>query len=289
MAAPNLPSAYSKILDKGYTLNSLTAPAFKGKYEVVGGTTKTFKVYSVTAQPLRDYTDRAHVGNTNATTGKGVGSFGYQYLDAENKEQVVTASQDKYFAISIDKADAKFSADGSLDASEQMRAQLNEVIYPTLDTYYLSKLAAAATDEAVTSLTKTNAYEQFLNLTAKQTDQKVPHDGRVAFATPSMFALLKQDSSFILNSEMNTKSRRSGNYGMIDGVTVIEVPTSYLPDKTHMILTHEDAAAAIKYLYDYKQGEFQESSSGFYVNGRIVYEAFVFDKKKGAVHVLKTK
>ena len=32
--AINLPQAYSKILDKGYTLKSLTAPAFKGKYEV---------------------------------------------------------------------------------------------------------------------------------------------------------------------------------------------------------------------------------------------------------------
>ncbi len=43
------------------------------------------------------------------------------------------------------------------------------------------------------------------------------------------------------------------------------------------------AAAAPKFLEDYKQGEFKESGSGYYVNGRVVHDAFVFDKKKSAV------
>ena len=48
------------------------------------------------------------------------------------------------------------------------------------------------------------------------------------------------------------------------------------------------AAAAPKFLEDYKQGEFKESGSGYYVNGRVVHDAFVFDKKKSAVFALKS-
>nr|DAS13944.1 MAG TPA: hypothetical protein [Caudoviricetes sp.] len=29
--------------------------------------------------------------------------------------------------------------------------------------------------------------------------------------------------------------------------------------------------------------EFKESGSGYYINGRVVYDVFVFDKKKSAV------
>lgn len=40
------------------------------------------------------------------------------------------------------------------------------------------------------------------------------------------------------------------------------------------------AAAVSKFLEYYKQGEFKESESGCYVNGRIAHDAFAFNKKK---------
>ena len=99
---------------------------------------------------------------------------------------------------------------------------------------------------------------------------------------------MRLDPKFTVDSELTAQSRRSGNYGRIDGVLIIEVPDSYLPAKTDLILTHEMAAAAPKFLEDYKQGEFKESGSGYYVNGRVVHDAFVFDKKKSAVFALKS-
>lgn len=280
--AVNLPQAYSKILDEGFRLKALTAPAFKGKYKVVGGTTKTFKIYSTDPAELYDYSAR------KSANGQGVGSFGYKYNEAENKEQVVTASQDKAFSRQIDKADAQFSRDGSLDASEVMRATLEEVVYPTIDKYNIAALATAGTSATKTlTITKANAYETFIGMTTAQTNAKVPHTGRVAFVAASAYALLKLDERFTPASEMTAKSRRSGNYGMIDGVTVIEVPDDYMPSKVTIVLTHEAAAAAPKYLTEYKQGEFQSEASGYYVVGRFVHEAFVFDKKKSAIQVLK--
>lgn len=284
--AINHPQAYSKILDKGFTLKALTAPAFKGKYKVVGGTTKTFKIFATEAQELYDYS--ASKRPTGAS-GQGAGAFGYKYKAVQNTEQVITATQDRAFSGSIDKEDAMFSRDGSLDASEFMRTQMEEVIYPTLDKYNIKALydAVPAAQRVSEATTEENAYKVFTGLMTAQTNAKVPASGRVAFASATFYAKIKLDPTFTPASELTAKSRRDGNYGTIDKCLIIEVPDSYMPAaNVQLVLTHESAAAAPKHLADYNQGEFKESASGYYVNGRLVHDAFVFDKKKDAVKVL---
>lgn len=274
----NLASAYSKVLDKAFTLESLTAPAFKGKYEVVGGTTKTFKIYSVKTQEMRDYSVRKSANGAN---------FGYEYKDAENEEQTVVVTQDKYFALAIDKADAKFARDGSLDAREHMTSQIREQVVPMIDKYNLGVLANGAT-ATVKATTAANIYETFSELMVKQTNAKVPKKGRILFITATEYAKLKLDPKFTVPSELTAHSRRSGNYGMIDGCLVIEVPDDYLPAKFTMVLTHEKIGAAPKHLADYSQGAFKEIASGYYVNGRVVHDAFLFNKKKTGLFALKS-
>lgn len=282
--AVNLPQAYSTILDKGFVLKSLTAPAFKGKYKVVGGTTKTFKIYSTTPAALYDYT------TSKDARGQGVGSWGYKYSQAANEEQIVTATQDKAFSQAIDKADAKFSRDGSLDTSEVMRATMEETLFPTMDKYNIAALVTAAGTSGATTkaLTSSNAFEEFKKLTTAQTNAKVPRKGRVAFVSATALATLVLDERFAPASDLTAKSRREGEYGRVDGVTIIEVPDDYMPTNVTIVLTHEDAAAAPKYLTEYKQGEFESEASGYYVAGRVVHEAFVFNKKKSAIRVLKS-
>lgn len=276
--AINFPVAYSKLLDRAFKLKSLTEPGFKGEYQLVGGTTKTFKIYAPVTVELEDYSSRKSAKNS--------ATFGYQYRDAENTEQTVTASQDKYFALNIDKGDAKFSVDGSLDARTVMKAQIEEQVVPMIDKYNLSVLAGAGT-ALIKATTTANAYETFNELMIKQTNDLVPAKGRVAFVSATEFGKLKLDPKFTVPSELTAHSRRTGNYGMIDGCLIIQVPDSYLPSKVQMILTHEKAAAAPKILADYNQGPFKESASGYYVNGRVIHEAFIFKNKEKAVQVLK--
>lgn len=277
--AINLPSAYSKVLDTAFALESLTAPAFKGKYKVVGGTTKTFQIFAPKTQALRDYSARKSANGA-------AGSFGYVYEDAENEAQTITASQDQYFAMSIDKADAHFAQDGSLDAREVMKEEIRQEVVPTIDKYNIGVLAGIATATKVDT-TDTNAYKTFSELMVQQTNAKVPHKGRVAFVSATEYAKLKMDDKFSIPSELSANSRRTGNYGMIDGCLIIEVPDDYLPSKTRLVLTHELAAAAPKHLADYNQGPFKELASGYYVNGRVVYDAFVFNQKKNGIFSLQ--
>lgn len=99
--------------------------------------------------------------------------------------------------------------------------------------------------------------------------------------------MIKLDDHFTPASEMTAKSRRSGDYGEVDGVLIIEVPDDYLPTGVDLVLTHEKAAAATKHLADCNQGEFKESVSGYYANGRVVHDVFALNKKKGAINILK--
>lgn len=277
--AINLPSAYSKVLDTAFALESLTAPAFKGKYKVVSGTTKSFQIFAPKTQALRNYAERKSANGA-------AGTFGYVYKDAENNAQTVTATQDQYFAMSIDKADALFARDGSLDAREVMKEEIRQEVIPTIDKYNIGVLANAATATTKTT-TNADAYETFSSLMVKQTNAKVPHKGRVAFVSATEYAKLKMDDKFTIPSELSANSRRTGNYGMIDGCLIIEVPDDYLPSKVSLVLTHESAAAAPKHLADYSQGAFRELASGYYVNGRVVFDAFVFNQKKSGIFSLK--
>lgn len=276
----NLASAYSKVLDGAFTLEGLTAPAFKGEYKVIGGTTKSFQIFASKTQEMRNYADRKSANGA-------AGTFGYQYKDAENTSQTVTATQDKYFAMSIDKADAIFAKDGSLDTKKVMKAQISEQIVPMIDKYNIGVLANAAT-ATVKAITSANAYEAFNELMVKQTNAKVPKKGRVAFVGATAYSALKLDPKFSVPSELTAHSRRTGNYGMIDGCLIIEVPDDYLPAKFTIVLTHERIAAAPKHLTDYNQGPFKETASGYYVNGRVVHDAFVFDQKKSGLFALKS-
>ena len=281
MAGVNLPEAYSKILDKKWTLESVVAPAFKGKYEGVNGLAKQFKVFSPIAQKMRDYSTRKSA-NTPAT-------FGYEYKDSENNVQTITVSQDKYFAHNIDLSDAKFSKDGSLDAKEVMQTQLEEETIPEMDIYAISKLATGAGKTIVKAITDTNAFSTFKEVMTAQTNARVPRKGRVAFVGATTFAALTLDPKFSVPSDMVARMNVTGfNHGKIDGCMVIEVPDDYLPTKYTIVATHEKAAAFPKALADYNQGKFKETSSGYYVNGRAVYEAFVFDQKKAGVIAVKS-
>ena len=65
---------------------------------------------------MRDYSTRKSANSAN---------FGYEYKGTENEVQTVTASKDMCFAMIIDKADAHFAADGSLDAREVMKEEIS--------------------------------------------------------------------------------------------------------------------------------------------------------------------
>ena len=122
----------------------------------------------------------------------------------------------------------------------------------------------------------------------KLTDEKAPLGNRIAYVAASYFKLLKQDESFIKASDLAQNMLVKGQVGMVDGIPIIVVPASYMPAKTAFIITNPIACCAPVKLADYKIHDNPPGINGWLVEGRVRYDAFVLENKKGAIYVHKT-
>lgn len=79
-----------------------------------------------------------------------------------------------------------------------------------------------------------------------------------------------------------------GSLGLVDGANIIQVPTSYLPANVAFVVTHKSATVGPVKLQSYKIHDNPPGINGKLVEGRIRYDAFVLNSKKGAIYVHKT-
>jgi N4-gp56 family major capsid protein len=274
--AVNLAKKYQKTLDQFFTLKSLTRVAFGAKFDFVGS--QTASVYTVTTQPLGNYTRT------------GANRYGTP-TELQNTVKDYTITRDRGFSTTIDKGNY-IQSNLVQTVGNYMQAQMEEQVIPEFDTYALTVLLAAATAishvPTPAALTKSNAYESFLKLTELLDDDKVPATGRVAFVIPSAYNFLKQDSSFIMATEQGQKMKINGLVGEIDGVKIIKVPTSYMPANTSIIITHPAANAFPEQIDDLKVDEEPQGISGTLIEGRFLYDAFVLESKRNACAAWKT-
>ena len=88
-------------------------------------------------------------------------------------------------------------------------------------------LAAAAVANghySNTAITKTNAYEMFLNANEALGNKNVPDKGRVAFCSYRFANLLKQDSAFVKYGNTSQEMVIKGVIGECDGTQIVKVP-----------------------------------------------------------------
>lgn len=273
--AINLATKYSKKVDEKFFKNRLTEPALNNDYDWKG--VDTVEVYGVDVVSNVDYT---RSGSDRYGTPSELG----------DTTQTLTLTQDRSATWTIDKGNYNEQM-AIKDAGKTMNRQEREVDNPEIDTYVLAVMDAAAvangsTDTAAVS--KTNAYEVFLAGTVALDDALVPEEGRMAFVSPSYYALLKQDTSFILNSEAGQKALFKGHVGECDGVKIIKVPSSYLPANTPFIITHKAATVSPTTLVDMKIHNNPPGISGWLCEKRRIYDAFVLDNKVDAIYTHKT-
>lgn len=160
-----------------------------------------------------------------------------------------------------------------------------------IDTYRLNKIQDAAIGNGqveVAAVTSSNAYAIFLAGQEVLGDAKVPSTGRVAFISYDFLGKIKQDSTFMLASEVAMNERINGMVGMVDGVKLVVVPSSYLPANVAFILTHPCATVAAEKLNEYNIRTNVQGFSGVVIEGRVIYDAFVINQKVDAIYVHAT-
>lgn len=75
-----------------------------------------------------------------------------------------------------------------------------------------------------------------------------------------------------------------GVIGMLDGCAVIKVPAIRVPADFGFMIAHPSATVSPAKLEEYKVHVDPPGLSGNLVEGRIVYDAFVLDNKKGGIY-----
>lgn len=145
-------------------------------------------------------------------------------------------------------------------------------------------LVGGAVQASGVAITASNAYLSFLYGTEYFGNNKVPMNGRVCFCTYAFYNFLKLDSGFMLASEVAMKDRINGMIGMVDGVKIVPVPSSYLPTSVAFLLVHPSAIVGADKLQDYKVHQDPPGISGSLIEGRVRYDAFVLTAKNSGVY-----
>ena len=275
MATYELASKFSNKVDEAFQRAAICNLVTNNDYDWEG--VETVKVYSI---PVVDMNDYQRSGSNRYGTPDELG----------NSTQTMTVSQDRSWTFTIDKGN-KLQSQMVMDAGKAVARQLALKVIPEVDTYVFNAIATAAsghTDDSgnahfsATSITKGNAYEEFLKAQEVLGNANVPDEGRICLVSYKYAGLLKQDTSFMRDCDTAQNMQIKGLLGEVDGAKIVRVPSSRLPAGCDFILTHPIATVAPKVLSEYKIHTDAPGISGWLCEGRIIYDAFVLDNKLDA-------
>lgn len=266
--AINLAEKYSENVDEVIKQGTLSESGVNNDYDFVG--TQTVKVYSFDTVPLNDYTS------------SGTSRYGTPEELVEGVQEL-TLSQKKAFTFIIDKTGQCDTPAGVLNAGKALRRQIDEVIIPELDRYRFNVMADSAGITSVAAVTKMNAYSLFLEANEKIDENEIPTVGRIAYVTPAFYNLVKLNGDFIKYGDLSQEMLINGQVGELDGVKIVKVPSSRMPENIAFIITHPIAVTAPVKLEEYKVHSDPPGIAGNLVEGLIYFDAFVLNNKKCAI------
>ncbi len=240
----------------------------------------TVSVYKISTVPMNDYSRNRSGGAEDEATS--ISRFGtLNDLSATTEEMML--KKDRSFIFNVDKLDED-ETEGQLSASTALARELREVVVPEVDTYTYAVMAEnAGTTATAAALTKANIYDAISDGSEVLDNEEVPETERVLVVVPSVYKLLKNAVAFD-NTEVGAELKQKGVVGYIDGMAVVKVPASRLPEKFGFMIAHPSATVAPVKLEDYGIHNDTPLSSGSIVTGRIVYDAFVLENKKKGIY-----
>ena len=212
--------------------------------------------------------------------------------EVEDTIQTWTLSRDRAWTKTIDKKNYQDTQMIRKPGKYLAQATKNVTI-PEIDTYIIQTIVTAGQvanrDDIVAdaATTAANAYTNFLAINADISNNEAPTEGRVALATPAYVSFLKQ-STLLSNSDLSYEDKKSGVLGTIDGVKIVEVPTSRMPANTDLVITHPSVCVAPEKLVDYTLHKNPLGVSGDVLEYRHRYDAFVDTNKVNCIGIHKT-
>lgn len=240
---------------------------------------ETVKLYKISTAEMNDY------GRRGAGEGNWSRYGAVEDLDATT--ETATLKKDRSFTFVIDALD-KEQTNGALAGASALARQLREVVVPEVDTYTYGVMCEGAghKPEAV-ELTVDNIYDEIIKASAALDNALVPETGRVLTVTPNVYLLMKKCKDITMETEIGNDMRIKGVIANIDGAVTIKMAAARLPEDFGFMLSHKSACCAPTQLADYRIHSNPPGISGELVEGRIVYDAFVFENKAKAIYYQK--
>jgi len=268
--AINLTTKFSDKVAERLKHKSYTEGMANHDYEFTG--IKTLKIYSINTAPMNDYTR------------SGSNRYG-QPEELGDTLMELTMTQDKSFTFTIDKGNAGEQMNIK-SAAKALRRQTDEKVTPMLDKYRFNVwthgagtivgLSAAPTAKDIVS--------RIMDATEALNDIAAPDD-RVLYIPTAYYKLLKQNPDFISVEKLGHEALAKGHVGMVDGMKVVEVPKSYLPENVYFFVACKKALLAPVKLQEYKVHKDPPGISGDLAEGRIIHDAFVLGTTAPALYV----
>ena len=273
--AISLATKFQPYVDEKFTTESKKSLLTNNDFEWSGA--HTVKVYKISTSQMNDY-DRN--GAKKETQWSRYGEV--SDLDATTEE--FTLKNDRSFTFAVDKLDADETAQ-QLQAASALERQQREVVIPEVDTYLYKVMSeGAGTKPEAKSLSEVNIYDEITAANEALDNAEVPETERVLVVTPTVFRMIKKSPDIILNTDITAEMRIKGIVGIVDGVTVVKVPSKRLPENFGFMIAHPSATVAPVKLEDYKIHVDAPGVSGSLVEGRICYDAFVLENKTKGIY-----
>lgn len=234
----------------------------------------TVKVYKVTTALMNDY------NRNGENNGSRYGTV--QSLNATTEEFML--KKDRSFTFEIDKLDEEETA-SQLEAGKALARQLREVVIPEVDKYIYGVMTENAGNKPdAIELNEENIYSNIIKANAELDESEAPETGRILIVTPTTYLLMKRCPEIEMETEIGNDMRVRGVIAMVDGCSVIKVPSNRLPENFGFMIAHPVATVAPTKLEDYTTHNNPPGISGSLVEGRICYDAFVLDNKAKAIY-----
>lgn len=272
--AINLTTKFLPYTDELFATESKKSLLTNQEFDWTGA--HTVKVYKVGTSEMNDYNRNPVAGFTGSRYGT------VADLDATTEE--FTLKKDRSFTFAIDKLDTDETAQ-QLAAASALARQQRQVVIPEVDSYVYGVMCENAGHKPeATALTEENIYTEITKANTALDNAEVPETDRQLVVNPDVYLLMKRCKDIIMETDISAEMRLKGVIAMVDGLQVIKVPATRLPENFGFMIAHPVATVAPTKLEDYKIHQDPPGISGSLVEGRICYDAFVLDNKKSAIY-----
>ncbi len=261
---------YADEIQSKFVRESLITGRLSDVYSFSG--VKTVKVTTPVTVPMVDYTR------------SGANRYGTP-AEMQDIVQELTLSQDKSFAMTIDKGNNSDQS-GVKEAGRMLSLQIAEQAVPTMDKYCFKNLVHKAGKLALNAeaLTRETICARITEGTVHMDDAEVPSDNRTLYVPSATYAMLRLSDEFQKCENLLDKSLAKGQVGTYDGMAVVKVPASRWPENVNFLIVHKSAACAPVKLNDTKLHQDPPGISGALLEGRQYYDLFVFGAKCDGVY-----